>query len=157
MLGGNSIKPLLQPYKPGNLSLPLFLVLTWTVIFLVYLTGCGVPRHLTATVDEMSARGEFSQALSYVEEHEEDYQKRNRLLFHLDEGMLAFSIGDYEKAIQAFTAAEQLMEELYTISVTGEATTFLISDNTAPYRGEDFESVMVNPFLAPSYANLSKF
>jgi len=156
MLGGNSIKPLLQPYKPGNLSLPLFLVLTWTVIFLVYLTGCGVPRHLTATVDEMSARGEFSQALSYVEEHEEDYQKRNRLLFHLDEGMLAFSIGDYEKAIQAFTAAEQLMEELYTISVTGEATTFLISDNTAPYRGEDFESVMVNLFLALSYANLSK-
>jgi hypothetical protein len=115
-----------------------------------------MPRHLTATVDEMSARGEFSQALSYVEEHEEDYQDRNRLLFYLDEGTLAFSVGDFEKAIQAFTAAEQLMEELYTISVSREATTFLINDNTAPYRGEDFESVMVNLFLALSYANLAK-
>jgi hypothetical protein len=123
---------------------------------LATISGCSVPRHLTATVDEMSARGEFSQALSYVEKHEEDYQNRNRLLFYLDEGMLAFSVGDFEKAIQAFTAAERLMEELYTISISGEATTFLINDNTAPYRGEDFESVMVNLFLALSYANLSK-
>ncbi|MCG6916748.1 MAG: hypothetical protein LJE89_04285 [Deltaproteobacteria bacterium] len=132
------------------------IVLSWSFLGLTTISGCGMPRHLTATVDEMSARGEFSQALSYVEEHEEDYQKRNRLLFYLDEGMLAFSLGDFEKAVRAFTAAEQLMEELYTISISGEATTFLISDNTAPYRGEDFESVMVNLFLALSYANLSK-
>ena len=115
-----------------------------------------MPHHLTTTIDGMSARGEFSQALSYVEEHQEDYQNRNRLLFHLDDGMLAFSTGDYERAVQAFTAAEQLMEELYTISVSREATTFLINDNTAPYWGEDFESVMINLFLALSYANLSK-
>ena len=115
-----------------------------------------MPHHLTATVDGMSARGEFSQALSYVEEHQEDYQNRNSLLFHLDEGMLAFSVGDYEKAVQAFTVAEQLMDELYTISLSREATTFLINDNAAPYRGEDFESVMINLFLALSYANLSK-
>jgi hypothetical protein len=132
------------------------LVLSWAFLSLSTISGCGLPRHLSATVDEMSARGEFSQALSYVEEHEEDYQKRNRLLFYLDEGMLAFSIGDFKIAVQAFTAAEELMEELYTISISREATTFLINDNTAPYRGEDFESVMVNLFLALSYANLSK-
>jgi hypothetical protein len=132
------------------------IVLPFTLLFLTIPLGCGMPHHLTATVDEMSAREEFSQALSYVEEHEDDYQNRNRLLFYLDEGMLAFSVGEFEKAIQSFTAAERLMEELYTISISGEATTFLINDNTAPYRGEDFESVMVNLFLALSYANLSK-
>ena len=115
-----------------------------------------MPHKLASTVDGMSARGEFSQALSYVEEHQEDYHNRNRLLFYLDEGMLAFSVGDYEKAVQAFTVAEQLMDELYTISLSREATTFLINDNAAPYRGEDFESVMINLFLALSYANLSK-
>jgi hypothetical protein len=132
------------------------IVLPWAFLFLTTISGCGMPHHLTTTIDGMSARGEFSQALSYVEEHQEDYQNRNRLLFHLDDGMLAFSTGDYERAVQAFTAAEQLMEELYTISVSREATTFLINDNTAPYRGEDFESVMINLFLALSYANLSK-
>ena len=132
------------------------IVLAWAFLSLTTISGCGMPHHLTATVDGMSARGEFSQALSYVEEHQEDYHNRNRLLFYLDEGMLAFSVGDYEKAVQAFTAAEQVMDELYTISVSKEATTFLINDNAAPYRGEDFESVMINLFLALSYANLSK-
>ena len=141
---------------PCSMRYAFLIALAWAFFSLTTISGCGVPRHLTTTVDEMSARGEFSQALSYVEEHEEDYQNRNRLLFYLDEGMLAFSGGDFEKAIRAFTAAELLMEELYTISISGEATTFLINDNTAPYRGEDFESVMVNLFLALSYANLSK-
>jgi hypothetical protein len=145
-----------KSYSLKKHGLALLIVLLWAFLSLTTISGCGMPRHLTTTVDEMSARGEFSQALSYVEEHEEDYQNRNRLLFYLDEGMLAFSLGDFEKAIQAFTAAEQLMEELYTISISREATTFLINDNTAPYRGEDFESVMVNLFLALSYANLSK-
>jgi hypothetical protein len=141
-------------FKPA-ISTPL-IVLIGAFLSLTTISGCGVPRQLTTTVDEMSVRGEYSQALSYVEEHQEDYQNRNRLLFYLDAGTLAFSAGEYERAVQAFTAAEQLMEELYTISVSREATTFLINDNTAPYRGEDFESVMVNLFLALSYANLSK-
>jgi hypothetical protein len=132
------------------------IVLVGAFLSLTTISGCGVPRQLTTTVDEMNVRGEYSQALSYVEEHREEYQNRNRLLFYLDAGMFAFSAGDYERAVQDFTAAEQLMEELYTISVSREATTFLINDNTAPYRGEDFESVMVNLFLALSYANLSK-
>jgi hypothetical protein len=149
-------QPWRKSYSRRKHAFALLIVLAWAFLSLATISGCGIPRHLTATVDEMSARGEFSQALSYVEEHEEDYQNRNRLLFYLDEGMLAFSVGDFEKAIQAFTAAERLMEELYTISISGEATTFLINDNTAPYRGEDFESVMVNLFLALSYANLSK-
>lgn len=156
MLGGKSPKSPVEPIKPENLDLPLLLVLALALLSLAALSGCGVPRHLTATVDEMSAREEFSQALSYVEEHQEDYENRNRLLFYLDAGLLAFSVGDFERAVESFTSAEQLMEELYTISVSREATTFLINDNTAPYRGEDFEAVMVNLFLALSYANLSQ-
>ncbi len=155
-LGSKPIKQLLDTRHYDTLRLTLLVVPILAGIVLLALVGCGMPHHLTATVDEMNAREEFSQALSYVEEHEEDYQERNRLLFYLDEGMLAFSAGEFEKAIQAFTEAEQLMEELYTISVSREATTFLINDNTAPYRGEDFESVMVNLFLALSYASLSK-
>ena len=47
-------------------------VLASAFLSLATISGCGMPRHLTTTVDEMSARGEFFQALSYIEEHEED-------------------------------------------------------------------------------------
>ena len=105
MADSKAEKPSIKSYSRGKHGFALLIVLASAFLSLATISGCGVPRHLTNTVDEMSARGEFSQALSYVEEHEEDYQNRNRLLFYLDEGMLAFSVGDFEKAIQSFTAA----------------------------------------------------
>jgi hypothetical protein len=155
MPGSTFTQPSVKPYNPENRSFALLLVVT-TVLFLASLLGCGISRELTATVDELNAEGEYAQARAYVEEHAKDYGKRNRLLYQLDRGMLAFSAGEFREAIQAFEEAEWIMDELYTISLSQEATTFLINDNTAPYRGEDFESVMVNLFLALSYANLSQ-
>jgi hypothetical protein len=46
------------------------------------------------------------------------------------------------------------MDELYTKSISKEAASFLINDNTIPYRGEDFENAMVNLFMALNYAGV---
>ena len=156
MPGSTFTQSSVKPYNPENRSFALLVVVTSTFLVLASLLGCGISRELTATVDELNAKGEYTQARVYVEEHAKDYGKRNRLLYQLDRGMLAFSAGEFREAIQAFEEAELIMDELYTISLSQEATTFLINDNTAPYRGEDFESVMVNLFLALSYANLSQ-
>ena len=155
MVGSESTQPFIKPYTPESRSVAL-LVLVLVFFFLANLSSCGISREITATVDELNAKGEYAQARAYVEEHAKDYGKRNRLLYQLDRGMLAFSAGEFREAIQAFEEAEQIMDELYTISLSQEATTFVINDNTAPYRGEDFESVMLNLFLALSYANLSQ-
>ena len=136
-------------------NLRLLLLLVSVVVYLLgVLLGCGGPRNIYTTVDELNAQGQFSMARDYVQEHADDYGDLNELLYFLDKGMFAFSLRKYEEAAASFTEAERIMDELYTISLSREATTFLINDNTAPYRGEDFESVMVNLFLALSYANL---
>ena len=156
MPGSKSTQPSVKPYTPENRRFALFVVVASAFLFLASLSGCGISREITSTVDELNAKGEYAQARAYVEEHAKDYGKRNRLLYQLDRGMLAFSAGEFREAIQAFEEAELIMDELYTISLSQEATTFVINDNTAPYRGEDFESVMVNLFLALSYANLAE-
>ena len=155
MPGSKSTQPSVKPHNPENRRFALLVVVASAFLFLLSLLGCGISREITTTVVELNAKGEFAQSRAYVEEHAKDYGKRNRLLYQLDRGMLAFSAGEFREAIQAFEEAELIMNELYTISLSQEATTFLINDNTAPYRGEDFESVMVNLFLALSYANLS--
>jgi hypothetical protein len=156
MPGSTFTQPSGAPYNPENRKFALLVVVASAFLVFASLLGCGISRELTAIVDELNAKGEYSQARAYVEEHAKDYGKRNRLLYQLDRGMLAFSAGEFSEAIQAFEEAERIMDELYTISLSQEATTFVINDNTAPYRGEDFESVMVNLFLALSYANLSQ-
>lgn len=150
------MKTTMKTYRYWNRRLAFLVVLAVAGLLLTSLSGCAGPRKVYTTVDDLNAQGEFSQARSYVEEHAKDYGKRNRLLYLLDRGTFAFSTGDFREAIISFTEAEQLMSELYTISLSQEATTFVVNDNTAPYRGDDFESVMVNLFLALSYANLSE-
>lgn len=150
------MKTTMKTYRYWNRRLAFLVVLAVAGLLLTSLSGCAGPRKVYTTVDDLNAQGEFSQARSYVEEHAKDYGKRNRLLYLLDRGTFAFSTGDFREAIISFTEAEQLMSELYTISLSQEATTFVVNDNAAPYRGDDFESVMVNLFLALSYANLSE-
>ena len=150
------MKITIKTYQCLNRRLAFLVFLAATGLLLASLSGCAGPRKVYSTVDELNAQGEFILARNYVEEHAKDYGKRNRLLYLLDRGMFAFSTGEFREAISSFTEAEELMSELYTISLSQEATTFVVNDNAAPYRGEDFESVMVNLFLALSYANLSE-
>jgi hypothetical protein len=150
------MKSTMKTYRYWNRRLAFLVMLAVAGLLLSSLSGCAGPRKVYTSVDELNAQGDFSQAHSYVEEHAKDYGKRNRLLYLLDRGMFAFLIGEFREAITSFTEAEQLISELYTISLSQEATTFVINDNAAPYRGEDFESIMVNLFLALSYANLSE-
>jgi hypothetical protein len=146
----------LKTHQRWNRRLTLSVVISVAGFLLAGLSGCAGPRRVYTTVDDLNAQGEFTLARNYVKEHAGEYGDLNQLLYYLDTGTFAFSLGEYEEAIASFTEAERIMTELYTISLSQEATTFLINDNTAPYRGEDFESVMVNLFLALSYANLSQ-
>jgi hypothetical protein len=43
---------------------------------------------------------------------------------------------------------------LFTTSISGEVGAFMVNDNTLPYRGEDFESVVINIYRALNYARL---
>ena len=50
--------------------------------------------------------------------------------------------------------AEQRIDDLYTESLAGHVGAFLINENTLPYRGEDFEGVMINFYRALNYIQL---
>ncbi|MBW1691201.1 MAG: hypothetical protein JRF35_08520 [Deltaproteobacteria bacterium] len=85
------------------------------------------------------------------------YAERNAVLYYLDEGIISHFAGRYKESNKSFFEAEAIMDKLYTKSISKEAASFVISDNTVPYRGEDFEMAMVNLFLALNYAGLGKW
>ena len=72
-------------------------------------------------------------------------------MYLMEGGLLSLYSNDYTASRKTLTQAEKLDQELYTRSLTRQATTFIINDLVAPYRGEDFESVMLNLLLALAY------
>jgi len=108
-------------------------------------------------INQYLLQQDFDSALSLLKKNRESYAGRNALLYHLDEGIIAHFAGHYEESTQSLSIAESIDERLYTMSISRQATSFLINDNTIPYRGEDFERTMINLFMALNYAGLGQW
>ena len=121
------------------------------IFFLALPAGCapGVDYH---ALENQMRTGQCDGATGYVEGMKDKYGNNQRLIFHMDMGMLSLYCGDYRKSTANFQAAEDIASDLWTQSVTREGVSFLTNDYTKPYAGEDFEKVMINLFSSISFA-----
>ena len=122
---------------------------------ILWMASCSQDQSIYLEINKLSRSGKYGAAAKLVEKNRKDYGDRNFVLFNLDRGILYHYAGEFKKSNQAFELAEQRIDDLYTESVSKIAVSFLINDNTIPYRGEDFESVIINIFRALNYVQLS--
>ena len=95
--------------------------------------------------------GRYELAWQKLQSSSVKQQHRNRLLYHLELAMLYDRLGRRQKSRRAFFRAAQLVEELYTTSISKEAASFIISSDATEYRGEDYEKIFIHTMLAMSY------
>jgi len=81
-------------------------------------------------------------------------QEKNRLLYHLEAGLLYHLAGNYEKSNYFLERAEWISDEMYSKSLTGEAASFVTSDNIIPYRGEYHDYLFTNYYKLLNYLYL---
>ena len=82
---------------------------------------------------------------------EKTYGRNNAFLYFVDKGFLLHMQKDFRGSIDAFQKAKDKYDELYTKSVSRIAGSFALNDYAMPYRGEDFERVMINIFQSLNY------
>jgi hypothetical protein len=80
----------------------------------------------------------------------------NQVLFLLDYGSSLFSSQKYEEAIKVFLEAEKLCEIKDWTSISEEVGALATSENVRGYKGEDFEKVLINVYLALAYSSIGK-
>jgi hypothetical protein len=128
--------------------LPLFLLGS----FLLFSCAPSVKHY--PKINQLLLCEDYDSAYKLVKESKKTYAQRNAALYYLDEGIVLHYAARYKESNSSLAEAESIMDELYTKSLSKEAASFLISDNTIPYRGEDFERAMVNLFMALNYVGL---
>ena len=122
----------------------------------VLLAGCGLSARLYEVYDLRMASGDCEGALAHVEASAEEYGRNARLLQLLDRGTAALLCARYAESAAAFEEADRLSDELWTISLSRHAASYLLNDSTQPYGGEDFERVMINLLAAIDYLLLGR-
>jgi len=94
----------------------------------------------------------FAEAVNVLNTKNQSYGPKNELLYLMDKAYVLHITGHYQESIDLFEKAQRKFDTLYTKSLRNIAATWIINDNIAPYRGEDFEHVLVNIFQAINYA-----
>lgn len=137
--------------KASLCSLPM--VLSFSV-------GCGgldMQKHYANIRSDLVSH-DYEAADRYVEEQKKEfYTKDNRLLYYMDRGMLLHLAKSYQRSNAYLEKASDAAEELWTESIGANAASWLVTDNSIPYQGEDFEKVAINIVSALNYVGLGDY
>lgn len=129
------------------------------LVLTILLAGCGAPglslRHYEDLNRAIEA-GDHDGALARLEKSRHLYGEKSSVLYLMDLAMIETLAGRPREANAHIQTAEDLIESLYTRSVTREAASFLTSDASLPYEGEDFEKVFLNVLAALNHARMGE-
>jgi len=97
-------------------------------------------------------RGELHSALEMVDKVSDP----GDLLYHLERGALHHYGEQWSESNAELAEAEQLLEDLYTISVSERALTFILNDEAEAYRGEVYEGHLLHYYRLLNYHHLGQ-
>ena len=124
---------------------------------LLWLLGACTPHlEIYPRLEGLARNGQYAEAAKLTEENKERYSERNQVLYNMDRGLFYHYAGQYEQSNLALEAAERRIDELFAESISGNILAFGTNDNTLPYKGEDFEAVVINIYRALNYFMLGQ-
>lgn len=128
------------------------------LLITVFFSGCATLTRdeRFSEIDANVQRGEYGAAIRLIEADERGrlYGDRDRVLYHLDSGMLHHFAGDFAESTRHLTEAEDLIEDLFTRSISDAASALLLNDTMIEYSGEEYEDVYLNIFKALNFIEL---
>lgn len=113
------------------------------------LVSCASYTSKTKAVVDNFKGGHYSQALSELDKV--DMKSSEPLLYLLEKSMILDRQGELKPSRSALTAADRIVDELYTTSVSKEAMSYVYNDSAQDYPGEDYEKVAIHIMMALSF------
>ena len=128
-------------------------------LILLIAAGCGLnPQKNYQRLRPMLVQRDYNAANNYLNSVKTSfYSKKNRLLFYMDKAMTLFLAKRYKESNVFLEKAKLAAEELWTESVGEHAASWLTTDNSLSYQGEDFEKVMLHFIGALNYIGLGDY
>ena len=127
-------------------------------LLLVVLLLCSCATADFSNVDASIVRGDYATARKTIDAQKDSlYSETDKVLYNLDAGLLSHYSGDWNQSNQNFSAAESLIEEYYSKSISQGVQSYFVNDMVVDYAGEDYEDIYTNFFMALNYIHLGKF
>jgi hypothetical protein len=122
----------------------------------LFISGCATYYEQTQKFQRYYAKEEFQKAEEILDKSEPGKDSTTRLLYLLQKGIVNFMQNRYKESNDYFEQAYLYIEDLQKNYVTG-AISLLTNPTVRPYRGEDFEVVLIHYYKAINYLNLKLY
>jgi hypothetical protein len=132
-----------------------FLAFLFSCLFLLLLSSCVSFYQLQHEFNRNFESGDIPAAEAALLKDKKAAQRKTRLLYFLNMGVVTSMQGKYEQSNAYFEQAYLLGED-YHRNYLNEAASFLLNPNIIEYKGEDFEYLMVNYYKALNYLRLGQ-
>ncbi len=121
--------------------------------------GCsnaGLVAHYQTMRPAMS-RGDWKTAAAQMEKAKDNpYGENDRVMYWLNLGTALHYAKEYDQSQAQLIKAEAAMQDLWTKSITAEASKLLVNETAQSYPGEDFEQVLVYLYTALNQAQAGR-
>jgi uncharacterized protein len=125
-------------------------------LLLCVVTSCASYTDDTKEMREAYSGHDYDRALEALKKSGVMERKQDRLLWRLEAATILDRKGEHDKSRALWLEADQIADELYTVSVSKTATSFVLNDAAADYEGEDYEKVAIHSMLAHQFLGAGK-
>lgn len=126
----------------------------WLAFLLSILAGCATYGKGTIAVSESLSAGNYEAAKSTIKDQLKAAGK-DRLLYHMELGLIDHLSGKYEASNQSLTLASDIGESLETTRASDLLNVALTSPRMGNYRGARFERVFIHYYKTLNYTLLA--
>ncbi len=115
------------------------------------ISGCASYTEETRAIRSEFIQGDYTAALGSIDQSSLKTSSSSRLLYHLERSMILDRMGDADRSRKELLKSDRISDDLYTVSISKSAASFVVSDDVADYSGEDYERVAIQTMLALSF------
>ena len=136
--------------RPGN---PIVFAIL-TLLNLPFFAGCNVPNDHLTRFDRHFEGLDYESSALFAQKKigKRKTPKGEDLLWTLQLGTVERIRKDYQKSTECFDKAEEMLKFYDERSEIGDAVGSIVaSDNVAPYKGEEYDGVMINTYKALNF------
>jgi hypothetical protein len=126
--------------------------LSFALLFL----GCSAFDRVSDQVEGHIESGNYQLAIEVLEPLAKK-PSDDQLIYLLDLGVVYQMAGNYKKSIEVFLEAEKIADIKDYTSLTRAAGSVILNEGLLPYKGEDFEKVLINIYLSINFIMLGEF
>lgn len=112
--------------------------------------GCANYTRTTEGARNDYYAGRYAEAAEALKEGANE-EGKDQLLYILDRATALYAAAMYDESIKEFSRADKIAEIKDYTSLSTEAASVIVNDRVLPYKGEDFEKVLINQYLALCY------